>query len=72
MKTALVQIGNSRGILIPRSFLRQCQPPDVVELENHGGYLTIRPASWPEAVGMTPFATCAKTGTITFQMMRVS
>ena len=49
MKTTLVQIGDSRGILIPRSFLQQCRLPDVVELEDHGDHLIIRPTSNPRS-----------------------
>ncbi len=45
MKTALVQIGNSRGIRIPTEFLEQCQLRDVVELELRGGHLIIRPTT---------------------------
>ena len=47
MKTALVQIGNSRGIRIPRAFLEQCHLQDVVELEHHGDHLIIRPPTQP-------------------------
>ncbi len=49
MKTALVQIGNSRGIRIPTAFLEQCQLQDVVELERHGDHLIIRPTTQPRS-----------------------
>ena len=49
MKTALIQIGNSRCIRIPDSFLEQCQFPDVVELENYGDHLIVRPTSNPRS-----------------------
>lgn len=49
MKTALVQIGDSRCIRIPGSFLEQCQFPGEVELENHGNHLIIRTTSKPRS-----------------------
>jgi antitoxin MazE len=33
MKTTVIQIGNSRGIRIPKPFLQQCGFGDEVELE---------------------------------------
>ena len=45
MKTALVQIGNSRGIRIPKAFLEQCQFTETVELELRRDHLVIRPAA---------------------------
>ena len=56
MKTALVQIGNSRGIRIPSAFLEQCQLQDKVELELCGDHLIVRPATpsrsgWDDAFG---------------------
>ena len=54
MKTALVQIGNSRGIRIPKAFLEQCQFRDEVDLEIRDDGLFIRRAveprsSWEDA-----------------------
>ena len=54
MKTALVQIGNSRGIRIPKPFLEQCQFQDTVELELREDHLIIRPtipsrSGWDDA-----------------------
>ncbi len=42
MKTALVQIGNSRGIRIPKAFLEQCQFRDEVDLEIRDDGLLLR------------------------------
>ena len=42
MKTAIVRIGNSRGIRIPKPFLDQCQLRDEVELEIRDDCLLIR------------------------------
>ena len=56
MKTALVQIGNSRGVRIPKAFLEQCQLHDQVELELRHDHLVIRPvrqprSGWDDAFG---------------------
>ena len=45
MKTALVQIGNSRGVRIPKAFLDQCRFKEAVELELRDDHLLIRPAA---------------------------
>ena len=62
MKTALVQIGNSRGVRIPKAFLEQCQLHDQVELELRHDYLVIRPAKQPRVAGRMPFAPCVNMG----------
>ena len=49
MKIALVQIGNSRGIRIPKTFLEHCQFRDAVELELRHDHLIIRPISQPRS-----------------------
>ena len=54
MKTALIQIGNSRGIRIPKAFLEQCQLHDTVELELCVDHLIVRPvkphrSGWEDA-----------------------
>ena len=49
MKTALVQIGNSHGIRIPKAFLEQCQLRDTVELELQDDHLIIRPTNQPRS-----------------------
>jgi len=33
MKTSLRKIGNSRGVLIPASFLKECNMTDTVEID---------------------------------------
>ena len=43
MKTAIIRIGNSRGIRIPKTFLEQCQLRDEVEMEIRDDGLLIRP-----------------------------
>ena len=49
MKTALVQIGNSRGIRIPKAFLEQCQFRDEVDLEIRDGGLFIQRVAAPRS-----------------------
>ena len=45
MKTALIRIGNSRGIRIPKVLLEQYRFNDEVELEPRQDHLVIRPAT---------------------------
>jgi antitoxin MazE len=47
MKTRVVQIGNSRGIRIPKVLLEQTKMPEEVEISAEGDCLVIRPASTP-------------------------
>ncbi len=49
MKTALIRIGNSRGIRIPKVFLEQFQFNNEVELEPRHDHLVIRPATQPRS-----------------------
>lgn len=45
MKAAIVQIGNSRGIRIPKAVFEQCQFEDEVDMEVQNQELVIRSAS---------------------------
>ena len=45
MKAKVIQIGNSRGIRIPKPILEQCGIKDSVELEIREQSLVIRPPS---------------------------
>lgn len=47
MKTELVQIGNSRGIRIPKPIIEQCGLGDRVELRVQNDCLVISPARKP-------------------------
>ena len=54
MKARLVQIGNSRGVRLPKPLIEQAGLTDEVELRLHAGAITIRAASgvragWAEA-----------------------
>ncbi len=43
MKTDLIQIGNSRGIRIPKSLIEQCGLGDTVDVRIEGDCLVISP-----------------------------
>jgi antitoxin MazE len=54
MKASIVQIGNSRGIRIPKAVFEQCQFEDEVDMEVQDRELVIRSVSriregWGEA-----------------------
>ena len=58
MKTELVQIGNSRGIRIPKPIIEQCGLGGTVELRVENGSLVISPErksrqGWEEAFRAT-------------------
>ena len=44
MKVKLISIGNSKGIRIPRSVIRQCGFEDQVEMRVSDGVVTLAPA----------------------------
>jgi antitoxin MazE len=53
-RTRIVQIGNSKGIRVPKVLLEQAQLPDEVELQAERGRLIVRAArgaraGWAEA-----------------------
>lgn len=47
MKTRIVQIGNSRGIRLPKVLLEEAQLTDEVELDVEPGRIVIRRGSRP-------------------------
>ena len=49
MKTRIVQIGNSRGIRLPKVLLEEAQLTDEVELEAEPGRIVIRRGTRPRA-----------------------
>jgi antitoxin MazE len=49
VKTRIVQIGNSRGIRLPKVLLEEAQLADVVELEAEPGRIVIRKGNRPRA-----------------------
>jgi len=44
MLTAVRQIGNSRGVLIPAAFLASCQIDDQADMQLQDGQIVIKPA----------------------------
>lgn len=48
-KTRIVQIGNSRGIRVPKVLLEQSQLPEEVELRAEPGRLVVSAARRPRA-----------------------
>ncbi len=55
MKSRIVQIGNSRGIRLPKVLLEEAQLQDEVELEAEPGRIVIRRGNRPRA-GWAPAA----------------
>jgi antitoxin MazE len=49
MKTRIVQIGNSRGIRLPKVLIEEAQLEEEVELAAEPGCIVIRRASRPRA-----------------------
>jgi antitoxin MazE len=49
MKARLVQIGNSRGIRLPKTVLAEAQLDDEVDLKAEPGCIVIRSAKRPRA-----------------------
>jgi antitoxin MazE len=45
MKSTIRKIGNSRGVLLPKSFIEECGMKDVVEIELVDNAIVIRPAA---------------------------
>lgn len=67
MRTRIVQIGNSRGVRIPKPILEQAGLLDEVDLSVQGDRLVIQPArapraGWAEALVAIPAAAGALLG----------
>jgi len=62
MKTELVQIGNSRGVRIPKAFLEQAGLRDKIDIEVRGSQVIIAAASHPRAGWDKAFAAMAERG----------
>ncbi|HYM24091.1 MAG TPA: hypothetical protein VEU08_12820 [Vicinamibacterales bacterium] len=48
-RTRIVQIGNSRGVRVPKALLEHADLPDEVELQAERGRLIVRAARGPRA-----------------------
>ena len=62
MRAQIIQIGNSKGIRIPRPILEQCQLEEEVELEAQPGQLVVRPVGGPRHGWAAAFEQMAKYG----------
>ena len=62
MKTAIVKIGNSRGIRIPKPVLKQCGFEDEVDMVINHHELIIRPLRQPRDGWDKSFQTMAEHG----------
>ena len=59
MESRIVQIGNSRGIRLPKVLIDEAQLEDAVELEAEPGRIVIRRGSRPRAGGRQQLEKCA-------------
>lgn len=63
MRIKLVQIGNSRGIRLPKSLIDQCGMEDEVEIAMEGDHLIIKPINPnPRSGWEAAFKKMAETG----------
>jgi antitoxin MazE len=62
MKAQIIQIGNSKGIRIPKHLLEECRLEDEVELEAQPGQLVVRPLGSPRHGWAEAFEKMAKYG----------
>ena len=63
MKVNVVQIGNSKGIRIPKAILEQCNIDDEVDLEVTDGKFVLEPSRHKPRMGWNEkFAEMAATG----------
>jgi antitoxin MazE len=59
MKVAIIPIGNSRGVRLPKAVLEQCEFADAAELSIEDGRVVLTPisarrAGWAEAFAAAP------------------
>jgi antitoxin MazE len=59
MKVAIIPVGNSRGVRLPKAVLEACQFNDAAELSVEGGRIVLTPvhaprAGWAEAFAADP------------------
>ena len=62
MRTRIVQIGNSRGVRIPKPFIEEVGLDGEVEITTRDGALLIAPARRPRAGWSEAFQTMARRG----------
>ena len=56
MKTAIIQIGNSKGLRLSKTILKQYNITDEVELIFEKGQIVVKPINVPRANWETAFA----------------
>lgn len=56
MKVAIVRVGNSRGLRLPKAVLEQCNFTDAAELSVENGRVVLTPISAPRAGWAEAFA----------------
>ena len=62
VKTTIVQIGDSQGILIPKHLLERCHLQEEVELEPRENYLIIKALTAPRGSWAEMFRKMAENG----------
>ena len=62
MRSELVQIGNSRGVRLPKAFLEQAGLRDKIDIEVRGSQVIIAAADHPRAGWEKAFAALADRG----------
>lgn len=62
MKVAIVRIGNSRGIRLPKTVLEQCDLGDEADLEVKNGQVVIRSSRRPRSGWEASFADMHEAG----------
>ena len=62
MRASVVRIGNSRGIRIPKTVLKQCRLGSTVELEIRKDQLVVRPVEEPRIGWEDAFRQMAQRG----------
>jgi antitoxin MazE len=62
MKARIIQIGNSRGVRIPKALLEQTHLPEEVQIEANGEEIVIRAARTPREGWDEAFHSMAQRG----------
>lgn len=62
MKARIIQIGNSRGVRIPKALLEQTRLTDDIQIEAQAGEIIIRSARAPRADWEAQFSRMAQRG----------
>lgn len=60
MEMDIIKIGNSKGIRLPQTVLKQCGIESKVELEIQGDYIIIKPVKTPRQGWAEAFKTMHK------------